>query len=331
LLAGLLLFGHGFAMDAQVTTTTIQDEIYNADGSAATGTVLVSWPSFSTASSGTVAAGSLTATIGADGFLSLSLTPNAGATPAGTYYTAVYHLLNAAGASTVSKEYWLVPAVSQTTVSAIRTQVVPASVAVSSASKQYVDSSVAALSQTYVQLLGGSMTGPLLLSADPTAASQASTKHYVDTQISTISGGGGTGTDPNAIHGNTTGPQSVEGALAAASLAAPVVNHVIYADQFSSVQAAVTAACAASPVEMVVIPNTVAPAATSPEFTNTCAAGVLDQRVSHTDVFDVRAYGSVCNGGSDDTASIQAAINAASAAAQGSGRVSAQVQMPDAQ
>jgi hypothetical protein len=320
----------GGVAGAQITTTTIQDTVYNADGSVATGTVLVSWPSFSTAANGTVGAGSVTATIGADGFLSLNLTPNTGATPAGTYYTVVYHLLNAAGDSTVSKEYWLVPAVTQATVSAIRTPVIPAAVAVTSASKQYVDSAVAGLSGTYVQIGGGSMTGPLVLSADPTAAAQASTKHYVDTQISTVSGLIGTGSDAFAIHSNTTSAQSVEGALGAASLSAPMVNHVVYADQFTSVQAAVTAACAATPIEMVVIPNTVAPATVSPEFVNACAAAVVDERVSHTDVFDARAYGAVCSGAIDDTAAIQAAINAASAAAQQNGRISAQVQLPDA-
>jgi hypothetical protein len=326
--AVLLLCGRGAA--AEISTTTIQDTVYNADGSAAIGTVLVSWPSFATAANGTVAAGSVTATIGADGFLSLNLTPNTGATPAGTYYTVVYHLQNAAGDGTVSKEYWLVPAVAQTTVSAIRTQVVPAAVAVTTASKQYVDSAVASLSGTYVPVGGGSMTGPLVLSADPTAAAQASTKHYVDTQISTVSGLVGSGADANAIHSNTTAAQSVEGALAAASLSAPMVNHAVYADQFGSVQAAVTAACAATPVEMVVIPNTVAPATVSPEFTNACAAAVIDERVSHTDVFDARAYGAVCSGTVDDTTAIQAAINAASAASQQSGRISAQVQLPDA-
>ena len=325
LLAITLLAGQSPRAEAQITTTTIQDTVYNADGSVASGTVLVSWTSFSTAANGTVAAGNLTATIGADGLLSLNLTPNAGATPAGTYYTAVYHLASGA----VSKEYWLVPAVAQTTIAGIRTQLIPAAVAVSSASKQYVDSSIAALSQTFVPLVGGSMTGPLVLNADPTAAAQATTKHYVDTQISAISIGGG-GNDANAIHANTTNPQAVEGALAAAALAAPIINHILYADQYASVQAAVTAACAASPVEMVVIPNTVAASMVSPEFSNTCAAAVVDQRVAHTDVFDVRAYGAACNGAVDDSLAIQTAINAASAAAQQGGRASAQVQLPDA-
>jgi hypothetical protein len=54
---------------AQVTTTTVQGTVYRADGSAATGTVLVSWPAFSTALNQAVAAGSTTAKIGQDGFL----------------------------------------------------------------------------------------------------------------------------------------------------------------------------------------------------------------------------------------------------------------------
>ncbi len=324
LLVGTFLCGSSWNAEAQITTTTIQDTIYNADGSVASGTVLVSWTSFSTAANGTVAAGNLTATIGADGLLSLNLTPNAGATPAGTYYTAVYHLLSGA----VSKEYWLVPAVAQTTIAGVRTQLIPAAVAVSTASKQYVDSSISGLSQTFVPLIGGSMSGPLVLNADPTAAAQATTKHYVDTQISAVSVSGGN--DLNAIHANTSSPQAVEGALGAASLAAPIINHILYADQYASVQAAVTAACAATPVEMVIIPNTVATPIVSPEFTNACAAAVVDQRVAHTDVFDVRAYGATCDGNVNDTAAIQAAINAATAASQQGARTSAQVQLPDA-
>jgi hypothetical protein len=180
----ILLWAGQRGAQAQLTTTTIQDTVYSANGNAAVGTVIVSWPAFATAANGTVAAGSTTVTIGADGFLSLNLAPNAGATPAGTYYTVVYHLSD----GTVSKEFWLVPAVAQTTISGIRTQVTPAAVAMLTASKAYVDSSIAGLSGTYVAVDGGSMTGPLVLSGDPAAASQASTKHYVDAQISTLAG-----------------------------------------------------------------------------------------------------------------------------------------------
>src|SRR5271166_5183124 len=77
---------------AQIATTTVQGTVYRADGSAATGVVIVSWPAFSTSANQSIAAGSVTATIGEDGFVSLNLTPNLGAYPAGSYYTAVYHL-----------------------------------------------------------------------------------------------------------------------------------------------------------------------------------------------------------------------------------------------
>jgi len=33
---------------AQVTTTTVQDTVYHADGTTATGTILVTWPAFVT-------------------------------------------------------------------------------------------------------------------------------------------------------------------------------------------------------------------------------------------------------------------------------------------
>src|SRR5271170_7936204 len=70
---------------AQVATTTVQGTVYRADGSTATGTVLVSWPAFSTGANQAVAAGNSTATIGQDGFVSLNLAPNLGAFPAGSY------------------------------------------------------------------------------------------------------------------------------------------------------------------------------------------------------------------------------------------------------
>ncbi len=85
LMAGLLSNARVEQAAAQIATTTIQDTVYLADGSVASGSVIVSWPSFSTAADGTVAAGSVTTTIGADGFISLNLTPNVGGLPAGTY------------------------------------------------------------------------------------------------------------------------------------------------------------------------------------------------------------------------------------------------------
>src|SRR5882762_11430242 len=76
---------------AQVTTTTVQGTIYRANGSAATGTLILSWPAFLTIANQAVAAGNVTASIGQDGFVSVNLAPNLGATPEGSYYTATYH------------------------------------------------------------------------------------------------------------------------------------------------------------------------------------------------------------------------------------------------
>ena len=86
---------------AQMTTTTVQGTVYRADGTPAGGTLLISWPAFTTAQNQAVAAGNLNAAIGANGFVSVNLTPNAGALPSGSYYTATYHLND----GTVNQEF----------------------------------------------------------------------------------------------------------------------------------------------------------------------------------------------------------------------------------
>jgi len=171
---------------AQVVTTSVTDTIYRADGTPAGGTVIVSWPAFTTPSGQSVAAGSTSATIGASGVLSVQLAPNAGAMPFGTYYTVVYHLDD----GSVNREYWVVPASSSPVrIGAIRSTVLPTSVAMQTVSKSYVDTAIAAAvsghpldaSNPYVLKSGDIMTGPLVLSGDPTAAAQAATKNYIDT------------------------------------------------------------------------------------------------------------------------------------------------------
>ena len=77
---------------AQVLLTTVSDTVYSANGTPAGGTVLVSWSSFTTAGGQTVPAGTTSVTIGTGGQLSIALTPNAGASPMGSYYTAIFHL-----------------------------------------------------------------------------------------------------------------------------------------------------------------------------------------------------------------------------------------------
>ncbi len=95
-------------MRAQMALTTVQDTVYAANGTPAQGTVVVSWSAFTTAAGNSVAAGTTSAVIGAGGALSLALAPNAGATPTGSYYTAVFHLSD----GTTSRQTWVLPAAS---------------------------------------------------------------------------------------------------------------------------------------------------------------------------------------------------------------------------
>src|SRR5258708_7548164 len=68
-----------------IQTTNVSGIVYRADGSLAQGTILVSWPGFTAADGSAVAAGNTTVTIAFDGSVSMTLAPNAGANPQGTY------------------------------------------------------------------------------------------------------------------------------------------------------------------------------------------------------------------------------------------------------
>ena len=72
--------------------TTVSDTVYRADGNAASGMVLISWPSFQTAEGDVVAAGNQSVTLGVAGTFLAQLVPNVGATPAGTFYVVVFQL-----------------------------------------------------------------------------------------------------------------------------------------------------------------------------------------------------------------------------------------------
>jgi hypothetical protein len=74
------------------STTTVHGTVYLANGHVGSGTLRLSWPAFATANGQSVVAGSTTTTIGPDGFVSVNLAPNLGATPAGLYYTAIFYL-----------------------------------------------------------------------------------------------------------------------------------------------------------------------------------------------------------------------------------------------
>jgi len=88
--------------------TTVSGTVYRADGTVASGTALISWPSFQSAQGDAVAAGNLSVTIGPLGAFTAHLVPNVGASPAGTYYVVVFQLSD----GTVRTEYWAVPATS---------------------------------------------------------------------------------------------------------------------------------------------------------------------------------------------------------------------------
>lgn len=175
------------------STTTVQGTVYNAAGAPISGTLQLSWPAFTTAANQAIAAGRLTVNVGSDGFLSVNLAPNMGATPAGLYYTAVYHLAD----GTTSTEYWVVPAAPQATLAAVRAQVMPAAQAVQAVNKAYVDQAIQQYATNQVSTFGGTLSGPLYLNGDPLIPTQAANKHYVDAEFAqSLPAAGGTATGP---------------------------------------------------------------------------------------------------------------------------------------
>lgn len=194
-LLGLAMSVSAVSARAEVMRTHVDDTVYAADGSVAHGTVLISWPAFTTAGGQTVAKGSTSVTLTESGELSVMLAPNVGANPTNTYYTAVFHLSD----GTVSREFWVIPvSANNVTLQSLRASVLPTSTAMQTVSKQYVDQAIAKAlvdgvtddpANPYVQKGGDTMTGPLLLSGDPTAAQQASTKNYVDTNVAAVQAG----------------------------------------------------------------------------------------------------------------------------------------------
>ncbi len=208
----VLCVGFPVASAAQ-TTTTIADTVYLADGTTASGVLIITWPSFVTSSGTAVAGGATNVTLGTNGALSVALVPNVGATPAGSYYTVVYQL----GPGEVKTEYWLVPTTSPTNLATVRTT--PGSgTATQPVSIQFVDTALAAkANDNAVVHLSGTETisGAKSFSVSPsvpapTATGQVATKGYVDTAVSTVGAGnylslaGGTLTGPISLPGNPT-------------------------------------------------------------------------------------------------------------------------------
>ena len=106
----------------------------------------------------------------------------------------------------MNTQYWVVPAAAQATLAQVQAQMMPATQAVQTVSKAYVDEAITELNESLLTASGGTLSGPLDLNADPTQAMQASTKHYVDTQVATavpLAGGNMTGarTTPAGVYG----------------------------------------------------------------------------------------------------------------------------------
>ncbi len=245
------------------TTTTVQGTVYLANGAPGAGTLQLSWPAFTTASNQTVMAGRTTVTIGTDGFVSVNLAPNLGSTPAGLYYTAVFNMSD----GTTSTEYWVVPATTQATLSQVRSQLMPSVQAVQAVNKAYVDQAIQSITQSSLTGTGGTLSGPLYLSGDPTQSLQAADKHYVDSAFSQavpLTGG------LAALGGaslSTTSAQTFAGAVNAPAVTASVNTQInvmappynakgdCVTDDQAAIQAAVNAAGAYNPPAVVYFPK----------------------------------------------------------------------------
>ena len=200
-LMGMVLWRVAYAQ--AISTTTVQGTVFLANGQAGAGTLDVSWPAFTTANNQAITAGRMTVTIAPDGFVSVNLAPNLGATPAGLYYTAIYHMSDGA----TSTEYWVVPAAARASLGQVRAQLMPAAQAVQAVSKAYVDQSIAELAQSLLTASGGTLSGPLYLNGDPTQSLQAADKHYVDATFSMeVPIAGGTMTGPLSDSSGFIGP-----------------------------------------------------------------------------------------------------------------------------
>ncbi|HEY1254625.1 MAG TPA: glycosyl hydrolase family 28-related protein, partial [Terracidiphilus sp.] len=270
------------------STTTVQGTVYLANGQPGSGTLVVSWPSFTTAGGQLVTADSTTISIAPDGFVSVSLAPNQGSTPAGQYYTAVYYMSD----GSTSTQYWVVPAAAQATLGQVQAQLMPAAQAVQTVSKAYVDQAIAELTGSLLTASGGTLTGTLTLCCDPTQPLQAADKHYVDDAFALavpLAGGSMTG-----------------------ALTVPAVNGVespAVGSSQTTLQSAVNAAGTNGAVE---IPPSYAG---TDKFTNPNGVYVSDLRQGSSQQFErsVKEFGAVCDGSTDDTNALQTAINYAQA------------------
>lgn len=211
-------------------TTMVSDTVYLADGTAARGNLIITWPAFVTSTGAAVAAGSTNVVLGANGALSVGLVPNTGATPAGVYYTVVYQL----GPGQVKTEFWVVPSTSPANLATVRST--PGSgLAAQPVSLQYVNSALAtkADDNSVVHVEGTeTITGTKIFSSSPnvpapTNAGDIATKGYVDQTVTTV----GAGSYLPTAGGTMTGPINLA-ANALNTVDAVASKDVVNAEQF---------------------------------------------------------------------------------------------------
>ncbi len=294
-----LLLAVGVSRGADPGKTLVSDVVYRADGTPAAGTLLITWPAFTTADNKAVAAGSLSVTIGPAGAVNIQLVPNEGATPDGSYYKVVLKLND----GSTSTEYWTVPAASPTTIAAIRATVVPASVAAQLASRSYVDQAVAAaVLKTGDQTIAGVKqftASPLV--PDPTLAQAAASKQYVD--LAVAAGSGGTG--PLALSKGGTGQTTWTPGRCVRSSNDGTKLESAAADCGSGSGSGNATQLQGKPLDTT-IGSTTTPG--SIPVLNPAGTAYAAQTKP---LVDVRDYGAACDETTDDTDAIQKAINVA--------------------
>ena len=207
--------GAGVPTEGGASTTTVADTVYMADGTPASGNLIISWPAFVTSGGTAVAAGTTNVALGAKGALSVELMPNAGGTPAGVYYSVVYQIWP----GRVKTEYWVVPSTSPANLATVR--MTPGSgLAAQPVSMQYVNSALAtkADDSSGVHVNGTeTISGTKTFSSAPNVPSPSGTgsvanKAYVDQAVANVGAGsylptaGGTVTGPITLPGNPSAP-----------------------------------------------------------------------------------------------------------------------------
>jgi len=200
--------------------TSVVDTVYMADGSVAQGVLVITWPAFLTAGGTAVAPGVLNVTLGTGGALNVALESNAGASPAGVYFTVVYQL----EPGEVKTEYWVVPTTSPATLAQVRTT--PGSgTAAAPASEQYVNTALAgkANDNAVVHLAGTeTVTGTKSFNVPPNVPTPVGTgdvanKSYVDSSVAAV----GAGNYLATAGGTMTGSLTLSGSPTTALQAAP--------------------------------------------------------------------------------------------------------------